>query len=134
MRPELAKHLSPKQLELAEIIGVEGAILLSEHWPGVRLPVPHNVRADHPIVLAIGMKRAEALCEHYGGEPVTVPRGAAYLRALRNAEMLRRYHEGASARALAVEYGLHENHSYALVARQTAEQQGDLFHQEGSAS
>lgn len=128
MRRELAKHLSPKQRELAEVIGLEGTVLLSEHWPGVRLQVPHQVHPRHPIALAIGLRRAKKLCERYGGEPVTVPRGAAYLRALRNEQIVSEYQQGASARRLAMKYGLHENYIYALVGKHLADQsQGNLF-------
>lgn len=126
----LREYLPPKLREIAEVVGLEAAIRLAEHWPGIRLFVPQRVHLQHPIALAIGMRAAEQLAARYGGETVCVPKAERYLRAIRNAEIVRRYRAGESAATLARHFGVHENHVYALVARQTAEQQGDLFTRE----
>ena len=129
----LREYLPPKLREIAEVVGLEAAIRLAEHWPGIRLFVPQRVHLQHPVALAIGMRAAEQLAARYGGETVCVPKAERYLRAIRNAEIVQRYQAGESAATLAREYGIHENHVYALVAREQAEQQGDLFHREGGA-
>lgn len=123
----LREYLPPKLLEIADVVGLEAAIRLAEHWPGIRLFVPQRMHLEHPIALAIGVRSAECLSATYGGETVCVPKAQRYLRAIRNAEIVRRYQAGESAAALAREYGIHENHIYALVAQSQAEQQGDLF-------
>lgn len=119
--------LAPKLREIAEVIGIKAALTLSEHWPGVRLFVPETVTVEHPIALAIGISAAEKLAAHYASETITVPKAHAYRRRLRDAQILKEYRAGRSGRELALKYGMHENHVYALLAREQAKGQPDLF-------
>ncbi|MCK5772014.1 Mor transcription activator family protein [Algiphilus sp.] len=128
----LRQFLPPKLLEIAEVVGsYEAAIRLSEHYPGVRLHIPHGMHARHPIALAIGLVAAERLSKRYAPETITVPKAARYARALRNAQIMAEMDRGASGRAVALRYGVHENHVYALRARELKRRQGDLFESKG---
>lgn len=127
MSEQPLQFLPPKLREVAQVVGVEAAIRLAEHWPGIRLFVPQRVHIKHPIALAIGLTAAEKLAAHYGGETLTVPANTRFRRAMRNAQILAEYRAGASGSQLARKYGLHENHVYALVAQAAASQQPDLF-------
>lgn len=119
--------VSPKLAEIADVIGLDDAIRLCEIWPGVRLFVPKNVGAKHPIALAIGLVAAEKLAKRYGGETIFVPKAEAWRRQQRNAQIVEEYSGGASGRELALKYGLHENYVYELIGKLEAKRHPDLF-------
>lgn len=121
------EFLPPKLREIAEVVGVPAAIKLAEHWPGVRLFVPATMTPEHPVALAVGLTAAEELSHRYGGETITMPKADAYRRRLRDAKIVEEYSQGKSGRDLALKYGLHENHVYALIAREHAKRNLDLF-------
>lgn len=114
--------------ELIDVIGMPAAMQLSEAFAGLRVFVPQqkSMTPDHPIVAAIGMTAAAKLSARYAADTVIVPKRA--LREKRNARIVEAYQAGASARDLAIQYGLHEFTVYAIVAAAGANRrQMDMF-------
>lgn len=122
------RHLLPEKIiEFGEVIGLDAALKLAAAWPGIRLFVPKQLQADHPIAVAIGVKAARELSKIYGGESITPPLCQRYHRQLMQARMLAEYREGASAAALARKYGVHQFSIYNLAAKEAADKQGSLL-------
>lgn len=102
--------------ELVEVIGLPAALALVEHWGGIRLWVPVELRDDHPLIARLGRDAAERLVQHYAGETISVPRCAAALRRMRDRRIRERYqHE--TAASLAREYGCTERWIWYVVSR-----------------
>lgn len=127
MDDALRQLLPPKLGEIAEVIGLDAALKLSAAWPGVRVFVPKQMPADHPIAVALGVKPARALSKTYGGESITPPLCQRYHRQVMQSRMLAEYREGASAAELARKYGMHQFSIYNLAAKDAADKQGSLL-------
>lgn len=98
--------------ELAGIVGMQSAIILTRKWGGRAMSVP---RADkmhdlHPIALGIGIGPAMSLAREYGGTALQLPTEVNALIDLRNAEIVRRFvgdgTTGDSIRSLSLEFGV----------------------------
>lgn len=133
------RELLPDKLgEIAEIIGVESALKLSESFPGIRIFIPRNVRGSSPIVAAIGIQAARKLARHYEGEAIVVPMARKVHQLRLKATVLRLLAEGAAAKtpaerkrlsaaALARKYGLHQFTIYRWSAESMSTAQMGLF-------
>jgi hypothetical protein len=97
--------------ELIDVIGFEAALALVRAFPGIPIKVPVGRRPDgvmfQRLVEAIGRTAAERFVFHYGGESgYVVPRCAAAIRAVRDAEIIAKYDGGANVDNLARKYRL----------------------------
>lgn len=127
MKDALVQLLPPRLREIAEVIGVPAVLALSEGWPGVRLFIPNEMPAHHPIVLKIGLEAALKLSYLCAGETIPIPLNHRLLRARLRAEVLARYHQDESAATLAREYGLHEFTIYRWAGEMKNNRQSELF-------
>lgn len=115
--------------QLAQIMGEKAAEELCKAWGGLRVyvPTPQTMDALHPIALAVGLEAAIKLCKRFSGETLTIPMLDRLRRARRHHEIIEAYKAGATARALARKYGMHETTIYQLVAKLDARRQQTLF-------
>lgn len=51
--------------EIAEIVGREAALTISEHYGGVRVSIPAKLHAEHWLVKLIGARKAQDLAEYF---------------------------------------------------------------------
>lgn len=114
--------------EIAELIGLPGAMTLARAYGGVRLYVPKRYDPDHPLVKLLGHAAAAKLIEQYGGgEHFDIPLAANALRAVRNANIRRDRLMGATHRDLALRYAMTERTVRAILGRELDDCQGALF-------
>lgn len=128
----LPPDLPPVLQEIAEVIGNELMIKLVNSFGGVRIYVPlhsRKVRPDHPLALAIGLEQARRLSEEFAGIELSIPRLAAGIRAVRNAE-IHRLHKDDNwpAWRIARKFMLTERQVYSILsAGLTNDTQASLF-------
>lgn len=100
--------MPPRLREIADVVGVDATLALTQAVGGLRLHVPASVDADHPIAQAMGLEKAQALCKAFGLHYFPVPRGHLYKLALVRTRALERYYGGEPAASVAKDLGLHE--------------------------
>lgn len=94
-----------------------GPVLRLLHWRGGRtLYIPQQVTAEHELVKRVGWKAATWLVEFAPGEPLTIPKGQAYHRALRDYDIWDRHNGGVPVARLAAEHDLHERQVWRVLA------------------
>ena len=80
-RPDLPGVLR----EFERIVGLPATLRIVSIYGGVRLYVPRQMHAGHPLAVLIGVDAAQRLAEVYGGEEhFDIPRAVAIARASRN--------------------------------------------------
>lgn len=63
--------------QIAEVCGLGVALTLAaEYGSSHGLYVPRTPRIDHPLAQLVGWEAMQALCHHWGGERLQVPRAA----------------------------------------------------------
>lgn len=73
----LGKQLS----EIAEAIGLDGALALCRVFGGIALYVPQTPKEDHILLKALSMDEFALLCRAFGGDTVEIPKGTKAKRA-----------------------------------------------------
>ena len=126
MDPVARQFLPPKLIEIAQVIGLDAALKLSAAWPGIRLTVPKDIRADHPIALHLGIEAAGKLASIYGGDTLVPPMCTRYHRERLNERILQAL-ETRSAADVAREYGIHQFSIYRLKSKADRQRQGTLL-------
>lgn len=111
-RQELPDSLA----EIADVVGLEGALKLVEQCGGTRIFIPRKVGVQHQLANLLGFEQARRMSQHFGGETISIVRAAAALRKRRNLEIISRYDGGEGVRVLARAYQLTERHIYAILA------------------
>lgn len=101
--------------EIADYVGEEGALTMLQAFPGIRLFIPKKVPDGHVLIEKIGKALAEKLSVHFGGETLTIPRGAKVLRMARNKEIIKKYDAKMTVRELVGEYKLTERQVYTIL-------------------
>ena len=104
--------------DMAEVIGLDAALGVVQHYGGTRLWLPLVLSEDHPLVQTIGLAAARSLSEHYRLESLTIPTCKRAFRVIRNQRIVERYRAGETAATLAHEFGLHERMIWQIVARE----------------
>lgn len=108
MTQELDISLLPSVLrEMSELIGLPATMQIVRQYGGVRLYVPKEIPADHPLMKLIGICNAITLADAYGGETLEIGRAEAAVREIRDTE-IRQQWPALSQRQLALKYGLTE--------------------------
>ena len=92
--------------EMARVTTLTAALAIAERFGGTRLYLPRQPDESSELVQLIGIRHARALCSHYSGEFIEVPRAAAVRRLLRDSKMCRARERGATVRKIAREYQL----------------------------
>lgn len=61
---------------IAEVIGVQAAMLLADHFGGQeRCPIARNPKPTHPWAQVIGIEALRELGAAFGGQELDIPRG-----------------------------------------------------------
>ncbi|MBF0107597.1 MAG: DNA transposition protein [Magnetococcales bacterium] len=102
--------------EIREAIGLENTLKLVTNCGGTRIFVPKRISAQHRLANLLGLKAARQLSRRFGGESLTVVRGAPALRNLRNREIVAKYNNGVRVADLARSYALTERRIYSILA------------------
>lgn len=90
---------------LAEVIGQEAALSLSQQLGGTEWYIGADIPEAHPITQIIGQVRARALAERMAGVDLGIPQNPR-TRTERNAEIVRRVAAGETTREIALALGL----------------------------
>jgi len=99
--------LSPLLRQLAEVVGVDGVLKLSQTFGGRRLYVPAHPGPEHPISKLLGQERAIALAREFGGIRTEnpVPRAFLFFRRQVYRRMLDDLAAGETQMAVARRFG-----------------------------
>jgi hypothetical protein len=107
-RLDYAKALTAELLsEIAQLVGVEAALVIARRFGGRRLYIPRRPGDGHKIVRCIGREGARRLGAALGGEGFIIPCARSYLRWL-DARALRIL--GLSNAEIAERIGVNERH------------------------
>ena len=103
---------------VAAVIGTSATVSVMRVYAGARLyiPLPENLRDDHPICRLLGGPLAIQLAEILGGSLIDVPKGTTQILKQREDEIIRRWRRGDSARIIARSYGLTERAIFRVIA------------------
>lgn len=117
--PLLSVGLPESLVEVRDVIGMDNALKLVTNCGGTRIFVPKRITAQHRLANLLGLKAARELSRHFGGESISVVRGAQALRVLRDKEILTRYSKGARVAELARYFSLTERRIYTILSGKT---------------
>lgn len=122
----------PQQLQqVADIIGLQAALVLVKHYGGVRLYVPIQMTPEHILSRLIGFETALKLSKEFGGmDHFDIPRATGALRVVRNRQIADKYVKGKTLRQLALEYFMTERGIVKILAgveTSQADRQAKLF-------
>lgn len=109
-------HLPDSVSDLAEHLGVDSALRIVATLGGCTIHVPKTISEGHFLHFELGREIAQALAREYGNSKLEIPRCAVALRDVRDKAILRRWSEGATANALALEFKLTERHVRSIIS------------------
>lgn len=113
-------------LEIAEVVGTAPALRFADAFGGQEgCNVPKTPRRDHPWAEPLGWDGFIKLCEHYGGERISIPRNA-YGKTVK-ARMMDLKRQGFSHRAIARELKCTERYVRMVMNGSDDSRQGSLF-------
>lgn len=125
---ELPAELIPPQLQkIAQDCGQQTAMILLLNYPGVHVHIPTVPLATHKLAELLGVEAFALLCSLYGGNNISMPRGAKALRSARNQQILRSFSEGLNQSVIALKFGLTERHINTICNTVRIDYQRDLF-------
>ncbi|MBF0147228.1 MAG: hypothetical protein HQL84_13825 [Magnetococcales bacterium] len=117
MQHPLLNARFPESLkEIRDAIGLDNTLKLVTNCGGTRIFIPKRISAQHRLANLLGLKAARQLSRRFGGESLSVVRGAPALRALRNKEIIDQYNKGARVADLARSHALTERRIYTILA------------------
>ena len=100
----LPRYLPQTLLQIAEFCGEELFWKIWGHYAGCRLHVPK--KPSDQLVQLLGADGALQFCHCFGGESLSIPKGDAAKRAVRDASIRADDLAGFSENALVKKYGL----------------------------
>jgi hypothetical protein len=113
--------------DIAEVAGLEAAMILAETVGGTRVTIPARAGDDHWLVRTVGKTAAEAICDHFrtlsaegreaGARHIVIPKGPAGCLDKARRRMAKELLDGASAREAARRAGLSERAAFRMRAR-----------------
>lgn len=108
--------LPPMLKRIAEVVGLDSALIISERYPGVTMYVPYEARPDHSLAKKFGLATMQALCAEFGGDKIMVPKLDAVKRVLKHelAKEMRR--SGLPAREVATQLDYSERHTFRVTS------------------
>ncbi len=110
--------------ELAQVIGPANLLALCKALGGTKVYIPARIGHNNPIAVAIGMKAAALLADHYNGLQIDLPK--AHARRARVLDLAKSGAMTIAEAALACDYT--ERRVYQLLAEEKAsDDQLDLF-------
>lgn len=118
--------VSMQLAEIAEVVGVNEALRLSEAFGGQEgCNVPKTPRPDHPWVQPLGWEAFCKLCQAYGGGRIDIPRNA-FAKTVK-AKMAELKQRGLSHRAIALQLRCTERYVRMVMNEGQDDRQGSLF-------
>lgn len=113
------EDLTPLLGGIERLLGSELTARFTARFGGVRLYIPQKARLvpGHPIVQTLGLEAAHKLAADFGGLTISVPKGDALARLIRDAKIRERSAQGLSAKKIAREFGLTERHVTNILGR-----------------
>lgn len=112
-----AEWLPPLVRDIADLVGLDAALAIVDHWGGVRWHVPVSVETAHELVDIIGDDAADTFIRVYSGERIDVPRCLQAMIETRRAMLYEDYDRGLKPPELARKYHCTERWVWALLAR-----------------
>lgn len=113
--------------QLAELVGEDAALLVSEEWGGRYLYIPKEFRPTHRLVELLGEERARKMWHAVGHGPVLVPMGPHAGAVERREIASRAIDDGKSREQAAKIAGVHVRTVHRIAKRRRDARQGDLF-------
>lgn len=112
--------------DLIKALGLVAALKLVENLGGtsIYVPNPEKLRAEHPLVKAVGVDGARMLAAEWRHLDVTLPRCVEELRKRRN-RALRSDAGSMSVRLLALKYDMTERNVYLVLAARAEDDADD---------
>jgi len=106
----------PKEVAtMACLVGIGAAMAIVKTYGGRRLYIPRKANQDHQLVPLIGMEKLTALCHHYDGDRLSIPKCEAINMHVRNRK-IRAAYGPESLSQLAERYSLTERQVLRIVA------------------
>lgn len=84
----ITKHLTMRAKELANVIGLEAALILIDKFGGTAIWIPKNAKPDHSHSLLIGFEAFQKLTRYYGDTSLEIDLCAALNRYARNQKII----------------------------------------------
>jgi hypothetical protein len=107
--------LSPGLQEIAEHIGLEGALKLAQNYGGTRLWVPcDGFSLLHPIAAKLDIDELGQLNYYYRNSLVYIPRGCSFFKRQRDQQVVEAKAKMTVAE-VAIQYGIVERRVYQII-------------------
>ncbi|MBF0446703.1 MAG: hypothetical protein HQL67_00735 [Magnetococcales bacterium] len=110
------ENLPESLLDIKEVIGYEGAMILLDRCAGTRLFIPKNMKTQHKLAKLLGFEQAQLMSKYFGGETLSIVRAARAKRDIRNKEIIRLYDAGAKVPDIAQQMELTERQIYSILS------------------
>lgn len=125
-----AMELPPLVERIVELIGIGPALKLFELRGGTHMYVPNAFDPSSGLSRLLGPEAAAALIREFPGETLVLPRLAAQIRAIRDAEIIAKWQsEAYTVNELALQYQLTARRIWQITSRAGApeDKQRSLF-------
>lgn len=107
--------LSSGLQEIAEHIGLEGALKLAQHYGGTRLWVPcDGFSLLHPIASKLDVDELGQLNYYYRNSLIYIPRAFSFFKRQRDRQLVEARAK-MTAREVAITFGIAERHVYRIL-------------------
>ncbi|MBF0140641.1 MAG: hypothetical protein HQL74_10220 [Magnetococcales bacterium] len=114
----LLKSPFPESLQaVRDVIGLEKTLELVGNCGGTRIFIPRSMSESHRLAHMLGLSAASKLSRHFGGESLSVVRGASALRELRNRKIIDQYNKGEKVADIARTFALTERRVYTILSK-----------------
>jgi hypothetical protein len=107
--------LPPVFREVADLIGLDGALALVRWRGGTSIKIPDRPRETHPLAQAIGQEFAQRLAGRFGRGSLNIPTPHGLRQAARNRGIRAEYDAGARVVDLVQKHSLSERSIYTIL-------------------
>lgn len=114
--PLLESQLPESLQSVRDIIGLEKTLELVGHCGGTRVFIPRSMRETHRLAQLLGLRAARQLSHHFGGECLSIVRGAPAQREMRNRKIIDQYNKGEKVADIARSFALTERRIYTILS------------------
>lgn len=102
--------------KLSNLIGLQAALKLTSHYPGVSLYIPTTATTNHVISQTIGITAFKLLIEHYQHSTITLPKLDSIHRQLKHQILIELKNSGESNRSIALKTNYSQRHVERLIS------------------
>jgi hypothetical protein len=100
--------LNKRMQDLADLIGIDLTLILSEHFGGTHLNIPNKAKPNHALVSLIGLDAFKKLCAAYGSTKLEINLCNSFIKHCRNIEILEGAKQGATNAQLSKKFNMTE--------------------------